>query len=207
MRYTSQDNLGGLMGTIARSGTVDDNAIRMPKNTVDTRVSPMSLDYLISNYESYLEDNDRGRYPWATRFVLGFPLPDWQRGFVWTDLQQTRFITSVWMHGDIGSYMVNHWEMTDGTTFDKFSSILLDGQQRLTTIERYITNQLAINDIDGVPRLWNELSKREQRRFGNCIFSKCETRLWDEHALKEVYDLRNFAGTPHLESERALPAA
>jgi hypothetical protein len=194
------------VGKISRSGRTETNDIRMPRATVDVRNSAMSVDYLLLNYEQFLE-KERQCYPWAEKFVMGFPLPSWQRGFVWTEAQQKRFILSIWNKGDLGSYLVNGWEMSSAGIFNRFSNILQDGQQRLTTIERYVSDQLAVEDCDGVPRYWRDLSKREQRRFGSVSFCKCEVTVWDEAQLRELYDLRNFSGTAHLDSERAAPIA
>ena len=190
------------MGTISRSGQSEANSIQMPRALVDVRNSAMSIDYLILNYETFLE-KEQHCYPWAERFVMGFPLPAWQRGFVWTEVQQRRFILSIWNKGDLGSYLVNGWDMTKDGRFKPYSNILLDGQQRLTTLQRYVNNEFSVEDITGVPRHWRDLSKREQRRFGGTTFSRCDFTSWDEALLRQLYDLRNFSGTPHLETERA----
>jgi hypothetical protein len=187
----------------SRNGKDEENDIIMPDAFIDVRVSAASIDGLFKNYENFLSEGERERYPWAEKFVMGYPLPEWQRGFVWTLTQQRRFLASVWSKGDIGSFLVNDWEMSDGVNFDKYSNILQDGQQRLTTLELYLTDKLAAEDINGKLVLWSELSKRTQRRFGNSIFSRAVIKTWDVELLHLIYDMRNFSGTPHLESERA----
>lgn len=110
-----------------------------------------------------------------------------------------------WSRGDLGTYLINDFQMVGRRCYKRFSSILLDGQQRLTTIERYITDQLAVPDVSGKLRLWSEVSVPERRRFSSLVFSRATCKVWDEHQLRVIYDQRNFGGTPHTEAERALP--
>jgi hypothetical protein len=174
----------------------------MPQPYTKVRNNVMSIDALILNLENWVDD-EQARYSWADRFVCGFPLPSWQRGFVWTVAQQQRFLLSIWQESDLGSYLINSWDMGDDGNFIPYSNILLDGQQRLTTLERYVKNEIAVPDAGGTPRLWADLDRVTQRRFGRVTFTRCEVTLWDEALLRQIYDLRNFSGTAHLQSERA----
>jgi hypothetical protein len=90
-------------------------------------------------------------------------------------------------------------------TFREFSESLLDGQQRLTAMEDYILNRIAVPDAAGVPRYWRELSKRERRRFGDVTFVRTTVSSFDEALLIQAYNLRAFGGVAHAESERAVP--
>lgn len=187
------------------NGPAEDNGIRMSREPIDARHSPRNIEDLCHNWRKFHSENERALYPWATRFVMGFPLPDWQREFVWTDEQQSRFILSVWSKAELGSYILNDWEMSDGKCFDRYSNVLLDGQQRLTTIERYLRDEFAVDDTTGTPRLWSQVHRREQRRFMNATLPRSQVKTFDELELRTIYDLRNFTGTPHTESQRALP--
>jgi hypothetical protein len=187
------------------TGPREDNGIRMSREPIDARQSPRNVEDVCNNWRRFHQDDERAMYPWATRFVLGFPLPSWQRPFVWTEDQQKRFILSVWSKADIGSYMVNDWEMRDNKEFTIHSNCLLDGQQRMTTLERYLQDKFTVDDVSGTPRLWSEVPWREQRRFMNTTFTRSEVITFDETELRTIYDLRNFGGTAHTEAERALP--
>lgn len=191
----------------AKDNAGDENRRRMPRASLDANTSPRCIAELISRFEDYTRDTAkfRAEYPWASRFVMGYPLPDWQRDLVWTPEQNVRFITSLWEEIDVGSYMVNDQFEFDTKTksFRLFSDVLIDGQQRLTALQGYLLGEFAVPDAEGVPCYWHELSKVERRFFSNKIFPRATVKTWDEDLLRKAYDLRSFGGTAHKESERA----
>lgn len=187
-----------------RDGARDVDTVKMPTKDIGTTDSPRDVQELLANLGRL--EADRTMYPWAERFVMGYPLPHWQRKFKWDENQQRAFIDSIWRANTLSSYLVNDWEMSDGVTFDRFSNVLLDGQQRLFTIERFVTGELAVPDCKGSLRKWEELGLAERRRFARTVFTKSIVRIWDEALLCDIYNRRNYGGTPHLESERATPA-
>lgn len=191
-----------------------DETLRMPRDVLDARVSSLCLSEVIGRYERFLASPADGAamFPWADRFVMGFPLPSWQRPLVWTQEQKMRLIQSIWAGVDIGSYLVNdQYEFVQlGTAtpyFRKFSEILLDGQQRLAALESYLTNEFPVPDVQGIPRYWRDLPRIERRRFSSYHFARANIKSWDEATLRLAYDLRAFGGTAHTEDQRALPGA
>lgn len=181
--------------------------VQMPVPEIRVQTYNSTIGSLILNYEEFCDANNgyRRQYPWAARFVMGFPLPSWQRPLVWSAEQKERFITSIWCGIDIGSYMVNTGHLALGlTTMVKFSDILLDGQQRMYAIEQYIESKLAVEDVNGIPRLWEALPLIEKRRFRNTTFVRKEVDCFDEGMLRKQYDLNNFGGTAHTEDQRAF---
>lgn len=192
---------------------IADDGIRMPTLKQDARVSTLCISEVLGRLEEFTKDDYalQEMFPWAKRFVMGFPLPDWQRPLVWSQEQKTRFISSIWAGLDIGSYLLNdQYEYVDGKQgqhFRKFSEVLLDGQQRLSAIEDYVLNKFAVPDATGTLRFWSELPQIERRRFGHYHFARSAIRTWNEHELRLAYDLRAFGGTAHTEDQRALPGA
>lgn len=187
-----------------------DETVRMSRDTLDAKVLRLSLGELVAQFERFLNNQDSGpaMYPWATRFVMGYPLPSWQRPLCWTDEQKSKFIESIWAGVDIGSYLVNDaWEFQNdsngASVYREFSEVLLDGQQRLTAIEDYLLGKIAVPDETGTARFWIDLPKIERRRFCQMTFAKACIQSWDEQLLRRVYDLRAFGGTAHTEDQRA----
>lgn len=185
-------------------------SLRMPADTLEAKSSRLSIGELLGHYEAFCNEEGAGAamFPWATRFAMGFPLPSWQREHTWTQAQNERFILSIWCGVDLGSYLVNdNWEFSknpDGTPcYREFSEALLDGQQRLTCLELYITNQFAVPDASGNPTYWKDIPKIERMRFTKATFVKATVSSWDESVLRRVYDLRAFGGTAHNDSQRA----
>lgn len=182
-------------------------ARRMPKATLQAHTSPRSVDELVIRLEKYTANPAQwhAEYPWATRFVMGYPLPWWQRQRKWSLEQNVRFITSIWEDVDVGSYLVNdQFEFDEKTrTYREHSEVLLDGQQRLSALQDYLYGEFAVPDAKGIPCFWHELTRVERRFFESKIFSRASIRSWDEDELQRVYNLRAFGGTPHEEHERA----
>lgn len=50
------------------------------------------------------------------------------------------------------------------------------------------------------------MSERDQRRFGNIVFSRGTIRERDEQRLRELYNVMNFGGVAHEAHERAVSA-
>lgn len=198
MKFDRYDGVGEL-----------DNGVRMPTDVLDARVSNLCISEVLGRYERFTVDGseESSYFPWADRFVMGFPLPSWQRPLVWTLEQKVKFIESIWAGVDIGSYMVNdqyeYVGKADKKSFRLNSEILLDGQQRLSAIEGYVTNQFSVPDSTGAPRYWASLPLIERRRFSGFHFARANIKSWDENHLRMAYDLRAFGGTAHTEDQRA----
>lgn len=187
-----------------------DGTIIMPSDELNAATSRLSMGELLGNYEAFCNDPtySADKFPWAKGFAMGYALPSFQRDLVWTCEQKTKFVLSIWSGVDLGTYLVNDlWEFcsTNGefTHYRAFSGALLDGQQRLTTIQEYITNAFPVPDDNGIPRYWRELGRVERRRFCQVTFTKATISSWDEDTLRRAYDLRAFGGTAHKDAERA----
>jgi hypothetical protein len=116
-----------------------------------------------------------------------------------------RFITAVWSGADLGSYVTNEWCESAGAdgVLAENSEVLLDGQQRLYSLEEYFLDRLAVPDIQGQPRVWSELGKVERRRFLSTIFTHSQVSSGDEVALRKTYDLCALGVAPRTHNQRA----
>lgn len=181
----------------------------MPRPKQSPRVSPAPLVTLHMELQRFqrAEAEVRKEYPWAERFVMGLPLVPWQRELKWSAEQSQRFITSAWTGVHLGTYLLTEAELENqpAVQYQYLANSVIDGQQRLHALESYLTDQLPVPDQAGVLTLWSELNIGEQRWFQRRIFERSVIPLGDEDSLKAQYDALNFGGTPHLESERAVP--
>lgn len=133
--------------------------------------------------------------PLGRRMVMGYYLPYWQRGIVWTDAQQIKLIQSIWLGLNIGTYTINHSPSYGG----KFDKLLIDGQQRLFSLQRYFEDAFTVFGYR-----WSEVTESDRRGFlFSRHFSSYITKTDDEEYLRNYYDMMNFGGTAHKESERA----
>lgn len=137
----------------------------------------------------------------AESYACGYPVPYFQRDLCWSRSQEVRFIESAWLGLNIGSYTLHKmdWESvgSDAKAL-KFSGWLIDGQQRLTTIERYWNDEFKVFGL-----LFSELNSQERRRFMSITFYHFEVELWDEKTIRDLYNRMAFGGTAHKESEKA----
>lgn len=167
--------------------------IQMPQRALATTVSHYPIDVLVGHWEKYLVDpsSAHDRFPWAARFVMGMPVPTWARDVQWNIGQQARFITAVWAGLDLGSYLTNDWcePAITGKAFAENSEILIDGQQRLHSLEEYFLDRLAVPDAQGQPRVWSELGNGERKRFLSTIFTHARVSSGDEVTLRRTYDI------------------
>jgi hypothetical protein len=134
---------------------------------------------------------------------MGIPVPSWQRHLVWNVGQKARFITAVWSGADLGSYLTNEWCECTGRAMAENSEILIDGQQRLHSLEDFFLDRLAAPDIQGQPRVWSELGNVERKRFLSTIFPHSSVSSDDEMALRRTYDLCALGVVPRTHDQRA----
>ena len=133
--------------------------------------------------------------PLGRRMVMGYALPTWQRGLVWTDQQQVKLLESAWRGLNIGTYTINQSPIYEG----QFDNLLIDGQQRLNAIQCYFEDAFPVFGYR-----WSEVTEVDRRGFlMGRHFSSYITRTDDETYLREYYNMMNFGGVAHKESERA----
>jgi uncharacterized protein with ParB-like and HNH nuclease domain len=72
-------------------------------------------------------ESDKTPNPHGYRKVMGYFLPSWQRGLIWTEAQKIKLIESIWHGLNIGTYTFNRSKTFGG----QFDNLLIDGQQRL----------------------------------------------------------------------------
>lgn len=199
------------MTNVFQRYTADENSdanIQMPQRALETSPHQFPIDVLALRFEQYLADPSsvHEKYPWAARYVMGFPVSSWQRELVWNAGQKARFISAVWSGADLGSYLTNDWCGSAGgrIAMAENSDILIDGQQRLYSLEQYFLDQLAIPDAQGMPRVWSEIGNSERKRFLSRIFAHTSVSSDDEMALRKTYDFYAQGLAPRAHDQRAV---
>lgn len=135
---------------------------------------------------------------------MGMPVPTWTRCVQWNVGQQARFITAVWAGLDLGSYLTNDWcePASTGRAFAENSEILIDGQQRLHSLEEYFLDRLAVPDAQSQPRVWSELGNGERKRFLSTILRRPGFLLaTKQHCEKRMIFARRELCLGHLNNE------
>ncbi len=133
------------------------------------------------------------RYLTGGRSVMGYNLPSWQRPFVWTEEQSIKLIESIWLGLNIGTYTFNRSHSSP-----EYDNLLIDGQQRLKAIQDYLSDGFKVFGY-----YYSELDRAEQRDFASRHFHCHITNSTDDDYLRGYYDMMNFGGTAHDETQRA----
>jgi hypothetical protein len=77
---------------------------------------------------------------------------------------------------------------------------VLDGQQRITSIGRYVTNKFAVKDENGMEQYFSGIAKDKQTKIldSNLLIYECEGT---ETEIKEWFKTINIAGVPLNQQE------
>lgn len=137
------------------------------------------------------------------RFVCGYVLPDFQRGQRWTQEQEVAFVEGLILGQHPGNFTYNAtfhlpFVEVDGREVAQFNLWLLDGQQRMTALDAYWSDEFPVFDL-----LWSEVSQKDRRRLLNSIFPASEHQISDYSELVDLYWRINRGGVAHTDEEMA----
>ena len=114
--------------------------------------------------------------------------PEYQRNYIYADgKKDVAVIDSELRNYPLGLIYFNKLE--DGRLE------VLDGQQRITSLGRYVTGKFAIKDANGMPQYFGALATDLQERILNTklLIYECEG---EESEIKEWFKTINIAGVP-----------
>lgn len=142
----------------------------------------------------YNDVEGKGLYGLSGKLVIQ---PEYQRNYIYADgKKDVAVIESVLKQYPLGLIYFN--KVDEG----KFE--VLDGQQRITSLGRFVTNKLAIIGENGIPHKFEGLAKDLQERILNTklLIYECEGT---ESEIKEWFKTINIAGVS-LKNQELLNA-
>lgn len=119
--------------------------------------------------------------------------PEYQRNYIYADgKKDVAVIESILKGYPLGLIYFNK---VDNDSFE-----VLDGQQRITSIGRYVTNKFAVKDEQGMEQYFSGLAKDKQDIIlkTKLLIYECEG---SESEIKEWFKTINIAGVPLNEQE------
>ena len=128
--------------------------------------------------------------------------PDYQRGHVWTDEQGEKFVGHMLEGGQVPLIFVQRYDSQKnapkGVDYSTLPIEVIDGQQRLQAICRFMRGKIAAELSDG-RRLWyKDFHEVEQRMLPNIKVAYVDV----DRATKLRFYLRlNRGGTVHTDAE------
>lgn len=138
----------------------------------------------------YNELEGRGLFGLSGRLTIQ---PEFQRNYIYADgRKDVAVIDSILKGYPIGLIYFN--KLDD----DHFE--VLDGQQRITSFGRYITNKFAIMDENDIPQYFSGIAADKQEKIMNTklLIYECEGT---ESEIKEWFKTVNIAGVPLNDQE------
>ncbi len=129
-------------------------------------------------------------------FGLGGKLtiqPEFQRNYIYADGKKDVAVIDSLLKGyPIGLFYFNK--------LDKNHFEVLDGQQRITSFGRYVTNKFAILDENEIPQYFSGIATDKQGKIMNTrlLIYECEGT---ESEIKEWFKTVNIAGVPLNDQE------
>ena len=154
----------------------------------DLTVKDISDGFVYNEYEG------KGLFGWNGKLTIQ---PEYQRNYIYADgKKDVAVIDSLLKSYPLGLlYFVKVGD-------DKYE--ILDGQQRVTSFGRYITNKFAIKDENGMEQYFSGLSQDKQDKIYNSQLTIyiCEG---EESEIKEWFKTINIVGVP-LNNQELLNA-
>ncbi|PIR77838.1 MAG: HNH endonuclease [Candidatus Magasanikbacteria bacterium CG10_big_fil_rev_8_21_14_0_10_38_6] len=123
--------------------------------------------------------------------------PEYQRNYIYADgKKDVAVIESILKGYPLGLIYFN--------TVSKDAYEVLDGQQRITSIGRFVANKFAIKDENGMEQYFSGIAKDKQDKIlkTTLLIYECEG---DESEIKEWFRTINIAGVP-LNTQELLNA-
>ena len=142
----------------------------------------------------YNELEGRGLYGLSGRLTIQ---PEYQRNYIYADGKKDVAVIQSALHKyPLGIFYFNK---TEGGGLE-----VLDGQQRITSLGRFVTNKLAIINDDGIPQYFASLSPELQNRIRDTklLVYECEGT---EDEIRKWFETVNIAGVP-LNTQELLNA-
>ena len=138
----------------------------------------------------YSESEEKGLFGWSGKLTIQ---PEYQRNYIYANGKDDVAVIDSLLKG----YPIGLIYFVESEK-DKYE--ILDGQQRITSIGRYITNWFAWIDDSGIPYKFNSLPEDKQKKI-------LETELTiyickgEESEIKEWFKTINIAGKPLNDQE------
>lgn len=138
----------------------------------------------------YSELEEKGLFGWGSKLTIQ---PEYQRNYIYANGKDDVAVIDSLLKG----YPIGLMYFVENAK-DKYE--ILDGQQRITSIGRYVTNWFAWIDDDGIPYKFNSLPKDKQDLIYNTELTIyiCTGK---ESEIKEWFKTINIQGKPLNDQE------
>lgn len=137
---------------------------------------------------------------WIERNAFDYDAP-YQRPYVWKKKQQQEFLRTCISGFPIGTIAIakhENWLSRDTPWLE-----VVDGKQRLMTLEKFITGQIPIT-LNGIDLWWGRLTRSEQLAFGRPYLPLITMVNATKEQILDYFIAVNFTGVPQSNKHKAL---
>jgi hypothetical protein len=156
---------------------------------METKLKEYTVDQICKGFV-YNELEGKGLFGLDGRLTIQ---PEYQRNYIYADGKKDVAVINSLLKGyPIGLIYFNK------VGKDKFE--VLDGQQRITSVGRYVTEKFAVKDESGMEQYFSGIAKNKQEKImqSKLLVYECEGT---ESEIKEWFQTVNIAGVPLNEQE------
>ena len=135
-------------------------------------------------------------------------IPDYQRELVWTDEHQSKFIESVFLGLPIPYIFLA--DVTEEVESESESRLeIIDGTQRIRTLERFLNNQLTLSNLKKLNELnglrFRDLPLSRQQRFKRTnLRTIVMAEATDEEVRRDLFERINSGSIELNEMEKRI---
>ena len=159
--------------------------IREKQKVVDYDTKEYPVEVLVQKYREGLSED-----------INELSIPDYQRDLVWSDEHQSRFIESIFLGLPIPYLLVADVRPEKDQQEDLARLEIIDGTQRIRTLDRFIKNELKLCGLKKLESLNNfkfsDLTLPRQRRFNRATIRMIVlTDKADEEMRRDMFERIN----------------
>jgi hypothetical protein len=156
--------------------------IREKQKIVDYDTKEYPVEVLAQKYREGLDEDINELY-----------IPDYQRDMIWDDVRQSKFIESIFLGLPIPYIFVADLRPEEE---DLGRLEIVDGTQRIRTLDRFLRDELKLSELRKLERLNNfrfsDLPLARQRRFNRATIRMIVlTEKADEETRRDLFDRVN----------------
>ncbi|MBD2501236.1 DUF262 domain-containing protein [Anabaena azotica] len=167
--------------------------IREKQKIVDYNTNEYPVEVLVQKYREGLEEDINELY-----------VPDYQREMAWDDVRQSKFIESILLGLPIPYIFVADLRPEED---DLGRLEIVDGTQRIRTLDRFLNNELTLRGLKKLEKLnnfkYSDLPLARQRRFNRSSLRMIVlTEKADEETRRDMFERINTGSVELNEMEK-----
>ncbi|MBD1939432.1 DUF262 domain-containing protein [Microcoleus sp. FACHB-68] len=160
--------------------------IREKQKVVDYDTKEYPVEVLVKKYRDGLDEDTNELY-----------IPDYQRDMIWEEPRQSKFIESLLLGLPIPYIFVADLRPEQEDDEDDLARLeIVDGTQRIRTLDRFLNNELKLCELEKLKKLNNfkfsDLPLARQRRFNRATIRMIVlTEKADEETRRDMFERIN----------------